>query len=276
MPDEDILYHYTDANGLIGIVGKRELWATNILHLNDSSEFTHALDMATEQLRSEEYSTSKWDTKAFSELLKDSESLLQMGPDLPFVFSLSRNGDQLSQWRAYCPKGNGFSIGFRRSQLKYLNDESGFRLVRCVYRDHEKQKLIRHTARFVDRIYRMPIGFRTSIEHAAALRRAYERSWLRLAALKHPGFVEESEWRLVGFPGNGTPVAYRPGRFGILPYCRLPLAPEDAPFEFEHIYVGPNSAPSVAGASLWGLLRDMCGQPIDPFQIRLSSIPLRY
>ena len=51
----------------------------------------------------------------------------------PFVASFSENGDQLSQWRAYCPKGNGFSIGFRYSDLSYLLKTTGFRLVKCIY-----------------------------------------------------------------------------------------------------------------------------------------------
>ena len=34
-----------------------------------------------------------------------------------FICSFSRNDDQLSQWRGYCPDGNGFCIGFNTKDL---------------------------------------------------------------------------------------------------------------------------------------------------------------
>ena len=36
------IYHFTDPNGLIGILSSDELWATDIWFLNDSSELFHA------------------------------------------------------------------------------------------------------------------------------------------------------------------------------------------------------------------------------------------
>jgi hypothetical protein len=34
-----LLYHYTTLDGLLGILDKKELWATGISYLNDTSEF---------------------------------------------------------------------------------------------------------------------------------------------------------------------------------------------------------------------------------------------
>jgi hypothetical protein len=114
-----ILYHYTDANGLLGIVKSRELWATHILHLNDSSEYSHAVQVAAKQTKKGLLSAEL--TEALKMLVPAStvnpEEVNETAPCLPFVVSLSQNGDQLSQWRAYCPDGNGFSIGFKYSQF---------------------------------------------------------------------------------------------------------------------------------------------------------------
>jgi hypothetical protein len=88
-----VFYHYTDAAGLIGILKNRELWATNILHLNDASEFTQAVRTANSQVKSEGLA---WRLDSFDELIKDPESLMQMGSDFPFVVSFSENGNQLS------------------------------------------------------------------------------------------------------------------------------------------------------------------------------------
>jgi hypothetical protein len=37
-----------------------------------------------------------------------------------FVSSFSERGDQLSQWRAYCPGGKGYSLGFRQNNALFL------------------------------------------------------------------------------------------------------------------------------------------------------------
>jgi hypothetical protein len=35
----DIIYHYTTQTGLLGIIENKELWATKIIYMNDSTEF---------------------------------------------------------------------------------------------------------------------------------------------------------------------------------------------------------------------------------------------
>ena len=37
-PEPTILWHYTNLAGLIGIVERRKLWATDLRYLNDSTE----------------------------------------------------------------------------------------------------------------------------------------------------------------------------------------------------------------------------------------------
>jgi hypothetical protein len=44
------LYHYTDQNGLLGIMDSGNLWATKVQYLNDSKEFNLAVDMAKGKL----------------------------------------------------------------------------------------------------------------------------------------------------------------------------------------------------------------------------------
>jgi len=41
MPPRGLLYHYTTADGLKGIIEKNELWATSAYFLNDSAEITY-------------------------------------------------------------------------------------------------------------------------------------------------------------------------------------------------------------------------------------------
>ena len=48
---EDNLYHYTTQEGLLGIVEKGEIWATNIFYLNDAAEFKHAFRIFSNKIQ---------------------------------------------------------------------------------------------------------------------------------------------------------------------------------------------------------------------------------
>ena len=138
--EPDILYHYTSQKGLLGILQTKKLWMTNILYLNDSSEYRHTIDLLKSEiekrkkllppLKFEGLLSSKITPedninnrkhhildilKMFCETLIDSS-----GKDTfpqRYVFSFSQKGNDLNQWRSYCPKEGGFSIGFDYQRL---------------------------------------------------------------------------------------------------------------------------------------------------------------
>ncbi len=107
------LYHYTSQQGLIGIVSADELWATDIRYLNDSSEFTYAVQLAYKALREWKHTDLAY-YQAFRKLAE--ERLRESGSSI-LVASLSEEGDLLSQWRGYCSPGPGFAIGFNGRYL---------------------------------------------------------------------------------------------------------------------------------------------------------------
>jgi hypothetical protein len=45
-----ILYHYTNAGGLLGILEQKEIWASSALHLNDATEIRFAFDLLRRKL----------------------------------------------------------------------------------------------------------------------------------------------------------------------------------------------------------------------------------
>ena len=51
-PDDgpELLYHYTTAVGLEGILTTGDLWATNALYLNDATEITHFLNLLRQEV----------------------------------------------------------------------------------------------------------------------------------------------------------------------------------------------------------------------------------
>ena len=46
-----LIYHYTSINGLIGIIERKSIWATNILYLNDASELNYSKNILKEEIK---------------------------------------------------------------------------------------------------------------------------------------------------------------------------------------------------------------------------------
>ena len=46
----EILYHYTSQEGLLGIICKKEMWASHTQYLNDQREFRHAIELVRDEL----------------------------------------------------------------------------------------------------------------------------------------------------------------------------------------------------------------------------------
>jgi hypothetical protein len=166
----DLLYHYTDQNGLVGIVERQELWATNLGCLNDLSEFAHGLDYLRsvrngiiEELLGDR-PCDALETKSFKavfEYLMDEAErryCLRDPAEYLYVFSLFDSsrcvkssmtevdaGDNLQQWRAYSKGGFGYCIGFDRNLLEGKVKELDNALQhtfcgQCMYGDAEKRE----------------------------------------------------------------------------------------------------------------------------------------
>jgi hypothetical protein len=128
-----LLYHYTGANGLIGILKDRKLWATDHRHLNDRKE--HRIGAT---LLQEEFGRRSFDPKNQTVF----DSLVAHTRRGYFVLSFSEWGDLLSQWRAYCPGGYGYSLGFAQNNRLFTSaKDHHFNLIRCEYEPAKQRKL---------------------------------------------------------------------------------------------------------------------------------------
>jgi hypothetical protein len=96
-----------------------------------------------------------------------------------------------------------------------------------------------------------------------------------MSALKHKGFEEEKEWRLVSqYPEEALyGVSFRSGRFGITPYFELPMAKGDGPRQIDEIIIGPTSNRTVSRAALDILLSK---SEMVVGRIKISNTPLRH
>ena len=113
----DTLYHYTDANGLLGILDQREIWCTHIAYLNDAKEYRVGIDLWNEMLKDldeqppTEVRAFVRAARARLQYKQPMEQLLKSRAHF-FVASFSEEDDDLAQWRGYSGSGPKFSIGF--------------------------------------------------------------------------------------------------------------------------------------------------------------------
>jgi len=172
----DLVYHYTTAEGLKGIIENRCIWATNVNFLNDASEYHHGVEIVREEIKEyqvrpetllateiEPTARACWLAKSIiagniEQGLKTTDYSLWTfvasffdSPAPPTEDTANDAGDILEQWRAYGRDSVGFSIGFDRSTLyqhisEYGYDVTGLWTVadNCSYEpEHKKAKVKR-------------------------------------------------------------------------------------------------------------------------------------
>jgi len=115
-PPPDTIYHYTDDNGLKGILQHGALWLTDIFSLNDPSELKHGIGIASGLIREIGCGDEIVAIFAnrFAKIMNDStENIANF-----FVCSFSKARDDLGQWRSYADDGRGYVLEFGADRLE--------------------------------------------------------------------------------------------------------------------------------------------------------------
>jgi hypothetical protein len=267
------IFHYTNQRGILGITESNSIWATNIHHLNDAAEFSHAIGIAKSELRKYKGTLNdKTEKKIINSLENHLERIERISI---FVCSFSEEGDLLSQWRGYCQNGSGFSIGFNYSSLKNAIEKQGFILAPCVYDTKKQHVIIQELIAKILIVY-LYNNDKTKIDDGAIERMTNEfiNDFVKFApVIKHPSFSEEKEWRLISqpVPINHPQVRHREGNSLITPYYNFKLT-YDENLSISKVIIGPTSHIDMAMSSIPGLLtsRDVKWESIEP-----SRIPYR-
>jgi hypothetical protein len=233
---------YTTQNGLIGIIGNAELWATKVQYLNDSAEFSLALRLAQEQLGRRILNANVRNRQAL-EAMARTEGIALVNI---FVACFCRQGDLLSQWRGYARASSGFSIGIKSAGVQEAARLHGFTLGPCIY-DRAEQTMIIDEA--IDHCLNLDLE---PIETAAS----FEKLLLAVGAFfKDYGFHEEDEWRLVSRAVDirDEQVAFRPGKSMLTPYFKIPIG-TDLRSVIHGILVGPCPHTALSESSVKAIL----------------------
>jgi hypothetical protein len=131
---EQIIWHYTNGPGLLGILQSSTLYATQVASLSDARETKYATDLYKEAVK-ELIAEKKDDAVAVTflngvlEYVKDEPESPTHGTSKFFVTCFSADEDELTQWDRY-GGDNGYAIGFR---ARGLYREPNSQLYRVVY-----------------------------------------------------------------------------------------------------------------------------------------------
>jgi hypothetical protein len=225
-----VVYHYTDAGGLLGILNSNTLRATSFQSLNDSSELSYGVNLICDVFKTSELIG---DPAAIDVLSKFVDDLQQHLLDRDyFIVCASRDGDSLNQWRNYAA-GNGYALGLETGIYAQVVDPT---------HDFPQKK---HRDRMTFPVWMDVIYLETDQRAAAsqifqdlvvqgdsliddAMRAGKDPDddlLMRLgnfaATLKHPAFAVEQEVRLIVDRDRFARPEFHPGRFGILPYIEV-------------------------------------------------------
>ena len=229
----DMLYHYTSAEALLGIIEHSEMWCTEVLYMNDATESTHAVQLLRELLLAR-IESELYPKRVCAFLAKVAATRFGTTSAPVFVASFTELPDALSQWRAYTPSSGGYAVGLSG---KFLKEAAQYlRFAECIY-DLEKQKQVLNeiidpaisyfTENFpdADENDSNPVVMGESNDTASIVRSILGQVIHFAPLMKHAAFAEEKEWRIIMQTITGLPagLGFRTSPKGIVPFQKLKL-----------------------------------------------------
>lgn len=276
--EDTLLYHYTSADGLKGIIKKGGLKFrfSNANYLNDTSEGKDVLDLyrqACDQLRSSKEISP--DFYQFAYPIEPKQTMLHKVSDRAYEISdcdmymccFSRQADSLPMWNYYVKdsKYQGYNIGISITSFRQ-NSEIGW--VKVIYSDELKIKKIKKFLLGISGFY----GNADQVEIKSSVEVMQER-WQYV--FKSHYFEHEKEVRaILKVPKTGSdqyPVEFHVNSGILIPHVEYCFSGA----RVQQITIGPLIDGETAKKSIAEYLVS-CGYPEIHNRIILSKAPVRY
>jgi hypothetical protein len=296
LPDDILgkdLYHYTSADGLLGILGNKVIRCSHVFYLNDIEEnlngwdfFFQVLDSYQhERESSEQFKSAVQNLFSHHKKLDYEELSNQVFHNMhekrvySFIFSLSLIDDDLNQWRSYAEEPFGFSLRFNfdrtfwEQQPLFRNGQNSSILLRqCVYDPKEKERKI---TQLLDHHFE---------EFSKGKNKWEDDLFFNALTLslffKNEKFVAEDECRLVittalenSHTIEGAAVSLlnmRKGKSYLVPFVELMCQPSC----IKQITIGPSPFKNHSLSSLI-MLRNSLRAELGHIDIKHSEVPYR-
>lgn len=217
----DLLCHYTDLQGLLGIITDHDLRLTHSLYLNDAEEMVHGYKAAEKVIG--DAKSAKNDPMWIDYLDQLAALLKKPLPQGVYLCCFYQKDNLLSQWRSYGANGTGVSLSFEPQQFSFVtgpdSPHGGMMRLWKVFYDPEQQVRILNSA--INFAFEHPPPGKAAVEDIA--RQAADAIEFFIPTFKNPDFTEEGEWRLIFTPPPECPVKprFRASRGMLIPYYSL-------------------------------------------------------
>ncbi len=245
---DNVLYHYCSMEAFLGIVQSQFLRLTNIRFMNDSKEVSWIYELAKKVLWDKQFRChSENEKRLCKRLMSHCDELFLNESYFPGYYGscFSKNGDSLSQWRAYADDGKGVAIGFSRQFLESCVAPHRIKLQEVEYIDGTD---LSGVTTDVETAFSKFNGITRSMTDDEINRVAYETftPWdLKAIFVKNAAFNEEDEVRIFHLPHSQKSYAqigdmgFFHRRAVIVPFLPLKIALGSAPITC--IVLGPRN-----------------------------------
>lgn len=252
------IFHYTTLAALKGILESRQLWATDVEYMNDSSEYVYAEQLIENTIRA----------LSPPAILDQVPSLLSHDPRKRglqvYATCFCEKPDLLSQWRAYGGQGTGYCIEFNWQIMEQRLSGEDIFLGRVEYEKSKQIELIQN----IVAPHLQSVASRGNDDPGSILRKLA----LVRAFFKSASFSEEHEWRMACFATTLGIARFRASEDMLVPYVAVPLDDDATGLPIRCITIGPNPHPVQAQESLRRYLESIGAAQIV---VDGSLIPLR-
>jgi hypothetical protein len=250
--------HYTRIGTLCHFMPAGTGWtsarATPVQFLNDRLELV--LGLETLRDRATQIPSSNAVQSLIQQLLDSAGGRAA----LAFQMSFSGNSDELGQWRGYAANGMGCAVVTDPAAVRNVADVGGW-----VLYDHQAQSA------FADRVLR-------GLQGVANVQVMEQVLVAAASYMKHEGFKQEEEFRLLVFPDPAV-VCFRESGDRLVPYVDF-LTIRGSSLPVSEIVVGPgwhltNLKPNEFDRHhvVQGIQRLLAARGLHSTQIRPSRIP---
>jgi hypothetical protein len=216
--DLTAIYHYTDLNGLKGIVDNHDLWLTHSRYSNDDEEVTHGFQIVRKVIKEE---LANETDPARVDYLKTISAMFETPkPEGIYICCFCAKDNLLSQWRSYGANGSGVSLSFHPARFDYITGSDSppsglIRLWKVFYNEVTQSNIVQNAVSFYWNKLTLPIEER--------VQQAVDAIQFFVPTFKNRDFEEEDEIRLIFTPFPDIPIKpqFRISRGMLIPYYSL-------------------------------------------------------
>jgi hypothetical protein len=278
LPNE--LWHYTNAEGLVGILSSGKIWATQVACLNDTLEQKYFGDLVHEAIKE---LRAKNSDKRIEVLLRAADLSLaarEFSTAGHFVACFSEVEDDLGQWRGYGGGQCGYAIGFAPQEiLEATQRRQGLLMPMCYdgkVQAHVVNDVLRMAQKyFLDGLSRENIDVeKWAVDFVTDFGNELD---VFASVFKHPKFVGEVERRIVTLLRSGEHMALEFRQKQTLLARHLPIdishtVGDRRCLPITSVYIGPGPSQQVSRISVGDLLLKFGCKDVP---VKLSQVPYR-